>query len=149
MRLLVQSVSQASVLIHDIQETRRIDEGILIYFGVHKNDLLTYKDTITKIVSKIWSMRRLKNDMWRLDATLQDINGCIMVISNFTLYAHNDKGTKMSFSDSAPADEAVIVYNTFVQALRDVWFVVQTGEFGALMEVHATTVWPINYIWDL
>lgn len=149
MRLVVQAVEKAEVWIHDTDEKNTIGKGILIYFGVHKNDVSAYQTKIEKIVSKIGDMRWLKNDEGRLDATLRDINGQIMVISNFTLYASNDKWAKMSFSDSALAADAVVVYDLFVEKLRTVWFVVQTGKFGAMMEVTATTLGPINYVWDV
>lgn len=118
MRLVVQAVEKAEVLIHDTNEKNSIEKGILIYFGVHKNDIPDYQAKIEKIVSKIGDMRWLKNDEHRLDATLRYINGQIMVISNFTLYASNDKGAKMSFSDSAAAAEAILVYDLFVEKLR-------------------------------
>ena len=118
MRLVVQAVEKAEVWIHDTDEKNTIGEGILIYFGVHKSDIADYQIKIEKIVSKIGDMRWLKNDEHRLDATLRDIDGQVMVISNFTLYANNDKGTKMSFSDSAPAAEAAVVYDLFVEKLR-------------------------------
>jgi D-tyrosyl-tRNA(Tyr) deacylase len=118
MRLVVQAVEKAEVWIHGTDEKNNIDKGILIYFGVHKNDITDYQAKVDKIVSKIGDMRWLKNDEHRLDATLRDIGGQIMVISNFTLYASNDKGAKMSFSDSAPAAEAVVVYDLFVEKLR-------------------------------
>ncbi len=149
MRLVVQAVEKAEVWIHDTDERNTIDKGILIYFGVHKNDVADYQTKIEKVVSKIGDMRWLKNDEHRLDATLRDINGQIMVISNFTLYASNDKGAKMSFFDSASATDAVVVYDLFVEKLRAAWFVVQTGKFGAMMEVTATTLGPINYVWDV
>ncbi len=149
MRLVVQAVEKAEVWIHDTDEKNTIWKGILIYFGVHKNDVSAYQAKVDKIVSKIGDMRWLKNDEGRLDATLRDINGQIMVISNFTLYASNDKGAKMSFPDSAPAADAVVVYDLFVEKLRAAGFLVQTGKFGAMMEVTATTLGPINYVWDV
>lgn len=151
MRLLVQSVEKAEVLIHDTWVKNSIGKWVLIYFGVHKEDVVDekYKIQIWKIVEKIGNMRRLKNEVWRLDASLSDISGSIMVISNFTLYAQNDKGNKMSFSDSAPADVAEPIYDYFVSQLQNSWFSVQTGKFAAMMEVSATTLGPINYIRDL
>ena len=84
-----------------------------------------------------------------MDASLDADSAEIMVISNFTLYAQNKKRSKMSFSHSAPAVVAEPIYDYFVQALRDVWFSVQTGEFAAMMEVTVTVTGPINYVLDL
>lgn len=149
MRLVVQAVEKAEVLIHDTGEKNAIGKGVLIYFGVHRDDVTDGKQKITKLVEKIGNMRRLKTTEGRLDATLHDIEGEIMVISNFTLYASNEKGTKMSFSQSAAATDAEPIYDFFVESLRDAGWKVQTGKFGAMMEVSAVTLGPINYVWDV
>lgn len=149
MRLLVQSVSQARVVIQDLAIDRSIHRGILVYVWVHCDDAEDYKNKVDRFVSKLLSLRRLKSDDDRLDASLDKDSTEIMVISNFTLYAQNKKGSKMSFSASASAEVAEPIYNYFVQSLRDAWFSVQTGEFAAMMEVHATTIGPINYVLDL
>lgn len=151
MRLLVQSVEKAEVFIHDTGEKNNIQQWLLVYFGVHRDDVVDrkYISQIQKIVEKIAHMRWLKNTEGRLDATLSDIWWSVMVISNFTLYANNDKGNKMSFSHSAAASDAEPVYDYFVAQLKNTWLHVQTGKFAALMEVSATTFGPINYIWDL
>ena len=149
MRLVVQAVEKAEVLIHDTGEKNTIGKGIVIYFGVHRDDIVGAKEKIDKLVGKIGNMRRLKTFEGRLDATLGDIGGEIMVISNFTLYASNEKGTKMSFSHSAAAVDAEPIYEYFVKALCDAWWKVATGKFGAMMEVSAVTMGPINYVWDV
>lgn len=149
MRLLVQSVLQARVVIQNVWIDRSIGRGILIYLWVHSDDVQDYKDKIDHFVSKLLSLKRLKSDDNRLDASLDVDTSEIMVISNFTLYAQNKKGKKMSFSASAPADVAEPIYNYFVQSLCDAWCSVQTGEFAAMMEVSATTMGPINYVLDL
>jgi D-tyrosyl-tRNA(Tyr) deacylase len=149
MRLIVQSVESASVLIHDTGEKNVIGKGIVIYFGVHRDDIVDATAKIDKLVEKIGNMRWLKTPEGRLDATLYDIDGEIMVISNFTLYANNEKGTKMSFSQSAAASDAELVYDYFVKQLRAVGWKVETGKFGAMMEVSAVTLGPINYVWDM
>jgi len=149
MRLLVQSVSQARVVIQDLIIDRCIGYGVLIYIWIHRDDTQDYKTIIDKFIVKLSSLKWLKSKEGRLDASLHTDNVEIMVISNFTLYAQNKKGSKMSFSDSASAEVAKPIYNYFVQSLRDAWLSVQTGEFGAMMEVSATTIGPINYVLDL
>ena len=140
-------------------ESRKIGRGIVVYFGVHTSDVsalqrdsdtaVSWKNKIDLLVEKIRNMRWLKDDVGRLDATLDAVGGEIMVISNFTLYAKNKKGNKMSFSDSASASDAEPIYDYFVQGLRDAWWKVQTGKFAAMMEVSAVTMGPINYVWDV
>lgn len=149
MRLVVQAVEKAEVLIHDTGEKNTIGKGIVIYFGVHRDDMVGAKEKIDRLIGKIGNMRWLKDDAGRLDATLHDIGGEIMVISNFTLYASNEKGTKMSFSQSAAASDAEPVYDYFVQTLCAAGWKVETGKFGAMMEVSAVTLGPINYVWDV
>jgi len=118
MRLVIQAVERAEVLIHDTGEKNAIGKGIVIYFGVHRDDVVDAKEKIDKLVGKIGNMRWLKDSVGRLDSTLHAIGGEIMVISNFTLYASNEKGTKMSFSQSAVASDAEPIYDYFVDALR-------------------------------
>jgi len=149
MRLVVQAVEKADVLIHDTWENNAIGKWILIYFGVHRDDVVDGKMKIDKLVEKIGNMRWLKTPEGRLDATLRDVGGEIMVISNFTLYANNEKGNKMSFSQSAVAADAEPIYDYFVSQLKGAGWVVQTGKFGAMMEVSAVTLGPINYVWDV
>jgi len=146
---VVQAVERAEVLIHDTGEKNTIGKGVLIYFGVHKDDIVGAKEKIDKLVEKIGNMRWLKTSEGRLDATLRDVGGEIMVISNFTLYASNEKGTKMSFSQSAVAVDAEPVYDYFVSQLKAAGWLIQTGKFGAMMEVSSTTLGPINYVWDV
>jgi len=149
MRLVVQAVEKAEVFIQDTGEKNTIGKGILVYFGVHRDDVVDGKSKIDTLIRKIGSMRWLKNTEGRLDATLADIGGQIMVISNFTLYASNEKGSKMSFSQSATAVDAEPIYDYFVSELKNTGWIVQTGKFGAMMEVSATTLGPINYVWDV
>jgi D-aminoacyl-tRNA deacylase len=128
MRLVVQAVERAEVKFQNTDSrlqnsetkfvSRSIGKGILIYFGVHRDDIVDGRQKIDKLVEKIGNMRWLKDAAGRLDATLHDVGGEIMVISNFTLYASNEKGTKMSFSQSAAAADAEPVYDYFVQGLR-------------------------------
>jgi len=149
MRLLVQSVSQTRVVIQDLAIDRCIGRGILVYIWIHRDDAEDYQTIVDRFVVKLSSLKWLKSKNDRLDASLDADSAEIMVIPNFTLYAQNKKGSKMSFSDSAPAVVAEPIYDYFVQALCDVWFSVQTGEFAAMMEVSATTMGPINYVLDL
>jgi D-tyrosyl-tRNA(Tyr) deacylase len=159
MRLIIQAVERATVIVFDTsaegaksKAENNIGKGIVIYFGVHVTDVMSqvenYKLKIDKLVGKIGNMRWLKNPEGRLDATLTDIGWEILVISNFTLYASNEKGMKMSFSQSAAAIDAKPVYDYFVEQLRAAGWKVETGEFAAMMEVHAITLGPINYVWD-
>jgi D-tyrosyl-tRNA(Tyr) deacylase len=93
-------------------------------------------------------MRRLKNKDGRLDATLDDINWEILVVSNFTLYASNKNWTKMDFSASWEYGKAEKIYEYFVDKLKEK-FVVKTWEFGAMMEVESINDGPVNYVMEI
>ncbi|HPK28226.1 MAG TPA: D-aminoacyl-tRNA deacylase [Candidatus Absconditabacterales bacterium] len=156
MKLVVQNVESASVkVVNDdgsIKKEEKINKGVLIYFGVSKKitnlEFNIVKNSLDKFVDKFPRMRRLKNKDGRLDATLDDINGEILVVSNFTLYASNKNGTKMDFSASGEFGKAEKIYEYFVDKLKEK-FVVKTGEFGAMMEVESINDGPVNYVMEI
>ncbi|MCK9466854.1 MAG: D-aminoacyl-tRNA deacylase [Candidatus Absconditabacterales bacterium] len=156
MKLIIQNVSSASVKVlddyGDIQKEEKINNGVLIYFGVSKKttnlDFENATHKINKFVEKFFRMRWLKSEDGRLDATLVDLNGEILVISNFTLYADNKKGTKMDFSASGEYGKAEKIYNYFVDKLKEN-FIVKTGEFGGMMEVESVNDGPVNYVIEI
>lgn len=156
MKLIIQNVYSASVKVIDDDLTfikeERIWNWVLIYFGVSKKTTNLYfneaENRINKFVEKFSRMRCLKNKDGRLDATLADINGEILVISNFTLYADNKKWTKMDFSASLEYGKAEIIYNYFVNKLKNS-FVVKTGKFGWMMKVESINDGPVNYILEI
>jgi len=156
MKLIIQNVDSASVkIINDdlsIKHEEKIWKWILIYFGVSKNttnlDVLESEKRIDKFVDKFKRMRWMKNEKWRLEATIEDINWSILIISNFTLYGQNKKGTKMDFSASWEYGKAEKIYNYFVDALKES-FIVKTWEFGWMMKVDSINDGPINYILEI
>jgi len=155
MRFLIQSVQKASV---EIQETEKqpakleeIGEGILLYFGVATDDLENYEEKIEKFVRKVWTTKMLKWADDNISANLEDLQGGkwweILVISNFTLFGENNKGTKISFTKSADFTNAEKIYNYLVEKLSEN-YTIKTWEFWAMMKVSAINDWPINYIRD-
>lgn len=156
MKLIIQNVDSASVkIINDdltIKNEEKIWKWILIYFGVSKNttnlDVLESEKRIDKFVDKFKRMRWMKNEEWRLEATIEDINWSILIISNFTLYGQNKKGTKMDFSASWEYGKAEKIYNYFVDVLKES-FIVKTWEFGWMMKVDSINDGPINYILEI
>lgn len=157
MKLIIQNVDSASVEILNDDENQNKKESIwkwvLIYFWVSRNttqwSLENVKMRIDKFVEKMQRMRWLKNDEWRLDATIHDIKWEILVVSNFTLYAGNKKGTKMDFSASGEYNQAKIIYDYFLEKLLDTWISIKSGEFGWMMKVESINDGPINYILEI
>jgi D-tyrosyl-tRNA(Tyr) deacylase len=136
-----------------IKKEESIKKWVLIYFWVSKlttsEDVDTYKNRIDKFVEKSTRMRWLKNEEWKLDATIDDIGGEVLVISNFTLYGQNKKGTKMDFSASWAYEKAEIIYDYFLAKMKEFWFVVRSGEFGWMMKVESVNDGPINYVLEI
>lgn len=157
MKLIIQNVDSASVKVLNDDDSLKKEETIwrwvLIYFWVSKNttneDVQNAENRINKFVEKFQRMRWLKNSDWRLDATVEDIGWEILVVSNFTLYADNKKWTKMDFSASGEYGKAEIIYNMFLDKLREIWFDVKCGEFGGMMKVEGVNDGPVNYVIEI
>lgn len=156
MKLIIQNVDSALVIVNSeewiVKKKEEIGKWVLIYFWVSKKttslDIRYVETKINKFVDKFVRMRWLKNNDWRLDATLSDINWEILVVSNFTLYADNKKWTKMDFSASGEYGKAEKIYEYFVDKLREN-FVVKTWEFGGMMKVESVNDGPVNYVMEI
>jgi D-aminoacyl-tRNA deacylase len=161
MRLLLSVASSASVSIHDYAApgvpslgksySSSIGDGVLIYVGISHDDILSADEKITHIVGKLRSLQMFHVD-GKLQGSLDSIGGQILLISNFTLYGEQKKGNRFDFSASAGYDDAQRVYEKLVAAIHvDIGDVkrVQTGEFGAMMEVMSVNNGPVNIVWDV
>ena len=157
MKLIIQNADSASVKVLNDDSTLKKEEMIwkwvLIYFWVSKNttneDLNNAENRINKFVEKFQRMRWLKNNDGRLDSTIGDIGWEVLVVSNFTLYADNKKWTKMDFSASGAYEKAEIIYNMFLDKLRESWFVLKSWEFGGMMKVESVNDGPVNYVLEI
>ncbi|MDR0650217.1 MAG: D-aminoacyl-tRNA deacylase [Candidatus Peribacteria bacterium] len=119
MRLVIQSVQSAHVDIVDQSLQKKIGRGVVIYLGIHTDDITTYPEKIEKIIKKLPTIKFLVGETETIDQSLNDIQGEILLISNFTVYGRNHKGTKMDFVHSAPFEKAKIIYEYFVsEALK-------------------------------
>ncbi len=132
MRLLLQKVSMASVSV-DRQVVGSIEEGYLLFLGVQRGDTTEKADWL---VRKILSLRLFSADAGDHSATIMDHKGQILVVSQFTLAARMDRGTKPDFTDALPGPDAKPIYEYFVEQLRQAGVEkVATGQFGAFMQV--------------
>jgi hypothetical protein len=144
MRLVIQRVGKTSVVINN-SEKREIEKGLLVYLGVKKNE---DKSKIEKAVSKLLKLRFFENEEGKLKKNIQDIDGSIMLISNFSLYATAKKGTTLSFDESANKEEAKEIYDMFLGTLKENYKKVVSGEFRTNMNITSINLGPVNVVLD-
>ena len=140
---LLQRVSASWVRI-DGKEIARIGQGLSILLGVIQEDS---EEDIAKLVKKIVNMRIFPNEAGKFDKSILQIGGEALVVSQFTLAANIKRGNRPDFSAAMPPAEAKRLYDKFVAALRE-HIPVQTGEFGAMMEVGIINDGPVTIIAD-
>lgn len=144
MRVLIQRVSKADVKVRG-QITGKIGRGLLVFLAVGKNDS---KEDVDYMVKKICSLRIFENGDKRMDLSLKDINGELLVISQFTLYGKVIKGRRPDFTDAANPDIAKKIYEEFIETCKTEGVKTQTGEFGAKMDITLTNDGPVTFIID-
>lgn len=149
MRLLIQQVQSATLSIPDQNIQRSIGAGIIIYLGIHGEDLAHYEEKIARIVKKIPKLKCLSDETGNISRCLEDFGGEVLLVSNFTLYGRSTKGTKMDFVYSAPYQAAKNIYDYFIQEAKKAQWKLQTGEFGADMTIQSVHTGPLNYVLDI
>lgn len=144
MRVVVQRVSHASVTI-DGEVVGQIGRGLLVLVGINKTD---GEAEITFLADKLVNLRIFPDDDDKMNRSLMDIQGELLVVSQFTLYGDCRKGRRPSFIDAAGPDHAIPVYERFVARLRESGLNVETGRFGANMQVDLQNDGPVTLIID-
>jgi D-tyrosyl-tRNA(Tyr) deacylase len=142
MRAVVQRVSSARVEV-DGQVTGSIGRGLLVLLGVGQGD--TEKQA-QWLAEKTAGLRIFEDDAAKMNLSVQDVGGSVLVVSQFTLYGDCRKGRRPSFTDAAPPDLAGQLYQVFVNHLRALDIPVETGVFQAKMLVHLVNEGPVT-IW--
>lgn len=152
MKIVLQRVSEASVISTKLNQPnleeriRKIKHGYLILLGVGQDDST---EDIDWIVNKIINLRVFSDQDGKMNLSIKDIDGEILLISQFTLFASTKKGNRPSFIKSAKPDIAIPLYNQFVVKLNNcIEKEVQTGEFGADMKVSLVNDGPVTIIID-
>ena len=145
MRAVIQVVSSANVKV-DNKTVGEINLGYLILLAIHNDDT---EDKIIKMVDKIEGLRIFTDDNDKMNLSLKDVGGEILLVSQFTLYGETKKGNRPSFIDSAKPIKAVPYYEKVVSLLKDKGFKVATGIFGAMMKVSLVNEGPTTIIIDL
>ncbi len=142
MRLVVQRVKNAKVTV-DNRVTGKINQGFLVLLGVTHSDT---KETADFLVKKLCNLRVFKDENDKMNLSIKDINGELLIVSQFTLYADCQKGNRPSFVNSAKPEYANELYEYFVSETRKEVKNVQTGEFGAHMDVELLNDGPVTII---
>jgi D-tyrosyl-tRNA(Tyr) deacylase len=144
MRAVIQRVTAASVSVDGLA-ARACGPGLLVLLGVADGDRAVDAD---RLAGKVARLRVFENDGGKFDRALLDTGGEALVVSQFTLIADTSKGNRPSFSAAARPEVAEPIYERFCQALRDLGVPVQTGVFGARMEVGLVNDGPVTIILD-
>ena len=145
MRALIQRVSSASVLINESEE-RSISKGLMVLLGIGRDD---GPEDISWLARKVSSIRIFENDEGRVNLSTTDINGEILLVSQFTLLASTKKGNRPSLDPAAPPELAIPMYEKFISELKSKFNgKVLTGEFGASMKVSLVNEGPFTILID-
>lgn len=142
MKALIQRVTSANVKV-DGAITGEIGKGLLVFLAVEKNDT---EASIEKLVHKLVHYRIFSDDENKMNLNIQDINGDILIVSQFTLAASTEKGLRPSFSDAASPEKAFKYYNYFVDKIRSASIPVSTGIFGKDMKVELINDGPVTFL---
>ena len=142
MKTILQRVSSASVTV-DGRVIGSINQGYVVFLGVGKDDT---KDQIDRMVNKIRKLRIFPDENEKINLSIEDINGEILVISQFTLYADCKKGNRPSFTNAGSPGLAEELYDYFIETSRKNFTKVEHGEFGARMTVKLVNEGPFTVI---
>ncbi len=144
MRAVVQRVSRASVTVAG-EVTGEIGPGLLVLLGVSSAD--TEKEA-AYLADKVANLRIFADDNDKMNLSVSETGGAVLVVSQFTLYGDCRKGRRPSYNDAAPPDLAECLYEYFVKSLRKTGITVATGRFQAMMAVELVNDGPVTILLD-
>ena len=142
MIMLVQRVEHASVTINN-EIYNQINNGLLVLVGIHKNDNL---NDIEYLINKLIGLRIFNDDQNKMNLSVKDVNGELMIISQFTLIANTKRGLRPSFTEASEPSSAQKLYNILLQKLNQYNLIVKSGKFGADMKVQLNNIGPATFI---
>ena len=144
MRVVVQRVKHASVTING-SVNGKINNGFLVLLGVQSTDS---EQDVDYLVKKVTNLRIFSDENDKMNLSLKDVNGELLIVSQFTLYANCKEGNRPSFVEAAKPDVAIPLYEYFVYECKKIIPVVETGIFGADMKVNLLNDGPVTIIMD-
>lgn len=144
MRVVIQRVKNASVEINN-KVNGKINTGFLVLLGIASTDT---KQDVDYLVKKVVNLRVFSDENDKMNLSLKDVNGELLIVSQFTLYANCKEGNRPSFVEAAKPDVAIPLYEYFVSECKKIIPVVETGIFGADMKVDLLNDGPVTIIMD-
>ena len=144
MRLVIQRVKRASVTV-DENVVGKIEKGFLVLIGIKQGDT---KEQADYLVRKLCNLRVFTDENDKMNLSLKDVNGKLLIVSQFTLYANCNDGNRPSFTDAAKPDEAIPLYEYFCNECEKNNIEVQKGIFGADMKVDLLNDGPVTIIME-
>lgn len=142
MKALIQRVKSASVTI-DGEMYSKIGKGLLVFLGVEKEDTV---ENCEKLSQKVLNLRIFEDENDKMNLSVNDVKGEILVVSQFTLCGDCKKGTRPSFDKAAHPDIAVKLYEDFVEKIRSSGLKTETGKFRAMMDVELVNDGPVTFM---
>ena len=142
MKALLQRVSSSKVEVEG-KVVGQINKGLLVFIGIEKQD-----DTICadKMINKILSYRVFSDSNDKMNLSIRDINGDLLIVSQFTLAAETKSGTRAGFSTAMPPIEAENLYNYFLEKTKSMTTITESGIFGANMKVSLVNDGPVTFL---
>ncbi len=144
MKVMLQRVTRARVVI-DNQEVGCVGQGLLLLVGIHKDDT---PEAIDLLAAKCAEIRVFADDQGKMNLSLREVHGEALVVSQFTLLGDCRKGRRPSYADAAPLAKGKELYERFVKQLRKHIPNVQTGVFGAMMQVELINDGPVTLVME-
>jgi len=141
-RVVLQRVKEASVIVNQ-EVIGQIKQGFLLLVGVTHEDTI---DQVNWLADKIAGLRVFEDEEERMNRSLQDVDGQILSVSQFTLYGDVKKGRRPAFTEAAKPDVANELYEAFNERLRAQGLTVETGQFGAMMDIALINDGPVTLI---
>ncbi len=138
---LIQRVKQASVVV-DGHCVGSINAGLLLFLGVEKTDSNVQ---VEKLAKKVLSYRVFSDDAGKMNLSLKDVGGELLVVSQFTLVAQTNKGNRPGFSEGASPEHGEAIYNAFIKHVNDHYMQCASGIFGADMQVNLLNDGPVTF----
>ncbi|SVD32556.1 uncharacterized protein METZ01_LOCUS385410, partial [marine metagenome] len=143
-RAVVQRVSSARVTVDGLI-IGEIGPGLLVLLGAARSD---DQDDVVYVVRKVLGLRIFQNSDGKMNLSVAEVDGAVMVVSQFTLYGDVRKGRRPSFDEAAPPESARRLYDSVIEGIRDAGVKVATGEFGAMMDVSLVNNGPVTLLLD-
>ncbi len=138
---LIQRVSEAKVVVNN-KNIGEIQQGLLVFVGVEKNDS---EKQVSRLIDKVLSYRIFADEEGKMNLSVQDIKGGLLLVPQFTLAADTQKGCRPSFSSAAAPELGEKLFNEFIKQAKNKYQSIETGQFGADMKVSLLNDGPVTF----